>query len=270
MRFSSSLIWCLAVAGLIWTDSFESTARAAFLKNGVRAGDRSGMAIVRRPSAGARKRIFRPGERKAPGRPAATRSQRHAWFWKIHSPAASAASAARWQAALKTMADRRAGGDGIIDPAILATMATKYRAEIARSARASRVSEALILAVIAVESRGRPGAVSPRGAQGLMQLIPATAQRFDVGNPFDPAQNIAGGAAYLDWLLGEFSGDALLALAGYNAGEGAVHDHHGVPPYAETRDYVVQVLDAVSAAQALCRRTLSGPRQRCALGGGAG
>ena len=73
-----------------------------------------------------------------------------------------------------------------------------------------------------------------------MQLIPATARRFGVADAFEPAANIAGGAAYLDWLLHEFGGDVLLALAGYNAGENAVHEHNGVPPYPETRDYVVR------------------------------
>ena len=87
-----------------------------------------------------------------------------------------------------------------------------------------------------------------------MQLIPATARRFNVKDAYDPSQNIAGGAAYLNWLLKEFNGDVLLALAGYNAGEGAVRKHKGVPPYKETRDYVVKVLDAIVAGVGrLCR-----------------
>ena len=131
------------------------------------------------------------------------------------------------------------------------------------AARRSRVSESLLAAVIAVESAGKVRAVSPKGAQGLMQLIPATAARFGVSSPFDPAQNIAGGAAYLDWLLRRFDGDVMRALAGYNAGEGAVLKHGGVPPYRETRDYVVRVMDAVTLARTLCKVPPSGPRAPC-------
>ncbi len=96
-----------------------------------------------------------------------------------------------------------------------------------------------------------------------MQLIPATAARFGVADPFEPGANIAGGASYLDWLLSHFGDDILLALAGYNAGEGAVHRNRGVPPYAETRDYVVLVLDAIAAAGSLCEQPPAGPRLSC-------
>lgn len=118
----------------------------------------------------------------------------------------------------------------------------------------TEVSPALALAVIAVESAGRVDAVSHAGAQGLMQLIPATADRFGVEDPFDPSQNIAGGVAYLDWLLNEFNQDPVLALAGYNAGEGAVRDNNGVPPYRETRDYVPKVLATWARLRILCSR----------------
>lgn len=96
----------------------------------------------------------------------------------------------------------------------------------------------LVLAVIQVESAYRTNAVSPKEAAGLMQLIPDTAARFGVRNVFDPEENIRGGMKYLRWLLSYFRGDLTLALAGYNAGEGAVDRHGGVPPYAETRAYV--------------------------------
>jgi len=99
----------------------------------------------------------------------------------------------------------------------------------------------LAMAIIAVESGFNRLAVSPRNAQGLMQLIPATAQRFGVRNSFDAEQNIRGGLAYLRWLLERFSGEVLLVLAAYNAGEQAVQQYGGVPPYAETRDYVRRV-----------------------------
>ena len=88
--------------------------------------------------------------------------------------------------------------------------------------------------------------------EGLMQLIPATAERFGVKDSMDAKSNIRGGVAYLDWLLEEFDGDALLALAGYNAGEGAVKKNGGIPPYSETRAYVPKVIAAWSIARSLC------------------
>jgi hypothetical protein len=99
----------------------------------------------------------------------------------------------------------------------------------------------LVLAVIQAESNFNPLARSPKNAQGLMQLIPATAQRFGVRDVWDPQENLRGGMAYLRWLLDHFEGDLDLALAGYNAGEGAVQRHGGIPPYPETRAYVRQV-----------------------------
>ena len=103
----------------------------------------------------------------------------------------------------------------------------------------------LVLAVMATESNFNPWAVSPRNAQGLMQLIPDTAARFKVRNITDPVQNIRGGMAYLRWLLAYFEGDLTLALAAYNAGEKAVEHYRGVPPYAETRLYVLRILTAM-------------------------
>jgi soluble lytic murein transglycosylase-like protein len=100
----------------------------------------------------------------------------------------------------------------------------------------------LVLAVMATESNFNPLAVSPKNAQGLMQLIPSTASRFGVTNIKDPVENIRGGMAYLRWLLAYFEGDLALTLAAYNAGEGAVERYQGVPPYAETRHYVARIL----------------------------
>jgi soluble lytic murein transglycosylase-like protein len=99
----------------------------------------------------------------------------------------------------------------------------------------------LALAVISVESAFNPTAVSPKKAQGLMQLIPATAERFGVKKVFNPAENVKGGLAYLRWLLAFFKGDVPLVLAAYNAGERAVERYRGIPPYAETRNYVSKV-----------------------------
>jgi soluble lytic murein transglycosylase-like protein len=101
----------------------------------------------------------------------------------------------------------------------------------------------LVLAIIQTESNFNTVAVSPKNAKGLMQLIPETAARFGVRNPYDPAQNIRGGMAYLRWLLAHFEGDVTLVAAAYNAGEGAVNRYRGVPPYAETRAYVRKVLN---------------------------
>lgn len=101
---------------------------------------------------------------------------------------------------------------------------------------------ALVLAVIEAESDFRPGLVSHKGATGLMQLIPETAARFGVTDLFDVEDNLRGGMTYLRWLIARFRGDLRLALAGYNAGEGAVDQYGGVPPYAETQTYVRRIL----------------------------
>ncbi len=116
-----------------------------------------------------------------------------------------------------------------------------YRDEVARASREFGVEEAIVRAIMHAESAFNPNALSRAGAQGLMQLMPATAARFGVVNAFDPEQNIRGGVEYLAWLLKRFNGDLTLAAAGYNAGEGAVQRHGGVPPYAETQRYVVRV-----------------------------
>lgn len=119
--------------------------------------------------------------------------------------------------------------------------ADPYQAIIKAESLRSGVPVALLTAVIRAESSFRPTAVSAKGAQGLMQLMPATAERFKVQNAFDPAQNIRGGSRYLAWLYHRYQ-HWPLALAAYNAGEGAVDRYGGMPPYRETRDYVHKVL----------------------------
>jgi len=116
-----------------------------------------------------------------------------------------------------------------------------YRDEVASAAHEFAVDESLVRAVIHAESAFDPNAVSYKGAQGLMQLMPDTANRFGVADPFAASQNIRGGAAYLAWLLKRFKGDQAMVAAAYNAGEGAVDRHRGVPPYAETQRYVDRV-----------------------------
>ncbi|MCC8999422.1 MAG: transglycosylase SLT domain-containing protein [Candidatus Contendobacter sp.] len=108
-------------------------------------------------------------------------------------------------------------------------------------ARQHQIDPLLIRAVMLTESDGQPHAISPKGARGLMQLMPATAARFGVTHPDDPDQNITGGARYLRWLLDRYGGNIPLALAGYNAGEGTVDRHGGIPPYRETQNYVRKV-----------------------------
>lgn len=112
---------------------------------------------------------------------------------------------------------------------------------IARLAPEYGISPRFAFAVIRAESNFDPNAVSSKNAQGLMQLIPETAVRFNVKKPFDPEQNIRGGLAYLRWLLAYFKGDVTLVAAAYNAGEGAVNQFKGVPPFAETRGYVTRI-----------------------------
>ncbi len=116
-----------------------------------------------------------------------------------------------------------------------------YQTEISAAAREHGVDEAIVRAIIHAESAFNPNALSRVGAQGLMQLMPATARRFGVSDAFNATQNISGGVKYLAWLLKRFNGNLTLAAAGYNAGEGAVDKYNGVPPYSETQRYVQRV-----------------------------
>ncbi len=111
------------------------------------------------------------------------------------------------------------------------------------------VETPLVHSVIRAESNYNPDAVSPKGAMGIMQLIPETAKRFGVSDAFDPEENIQGGVRYLKFLLDYYQGDYQKAIAAYNAGEAAVDKYHGIPPFAETRNYVVQVAKNLEAAR---------------------
>ncbi len=117
----------------------------------------------------------------------------------------------------------------------------EYRDEVRAAAEVHGVDEALVRAIMHAESWFNPAAVSHAGAQGLMQLMPATQARFGVADPFDPVDNISAGVAYLAELLDEFDNDWELAVAAYNAGENAVRRHAGIPPFSETREYVRRI-----------------------------
>jgi soluble lytic murein transglycosylase-like protein len=128
-----------------------------------------------------------------------------------------------------------------VDFGKLALNTSAYSTEIRSAAQQYGVEEAIVRAIIHAESAYRANAVSRAGAQGLMQLIPATARRFGVADSFNPGQNIAGGVQYLAFLLKRYNSNLTLAAAAYNAGEGAVDRNGGVPPYAETQRYVQRV-----------------------------
>jgi hypothetical protein len=175
----------------------------------------------------------------------------YGWFWGQVGASVEEAGPATYHKAMKALA----GNVGAVPaPRLqhLQEIAAAHGKDILLASLESGVSPALILSVISVESAGRVEAESHAGAQGLMQLIPATAERFGVEDTSDAAQNIKGGSAYLAWLLETFKQDPVLALAGYNAGEGAVREHGGVPPFAEARAYVPKVLAAWEVARGLC------------------
>ena len=176
------------------------------------------------------------------------------WFWSSISSELGAADPIRLDRALTTL-NRNAAQRDLIAPSteMMNDIVARHGADILLATAGKRVSPAFVLAVIATESSGRPDAVSNKGAAGLMQLMPATAARFDVDDPADPKQNIRGGVAYLDWLFSKFGGDPILSLAGYNAGENAVLENNGVPPYPETRAYIPKVVAAWDHARRYCQ-----------------
>ncbi len=169
---------------------------------------------------------------------------------------------APYEASSVVRADQRSGRlvrrvvvpQRVVSPKVIKPVAVARKATPARqyapgdidwivqdAARRHGISPLLVHSVIHVESSYNPYAVSPKGAQGLMQLIPSTARRFGVVNVFNPQENIEGGARYLRHLTDLFRGDLRLVLAAYNAGEGAVFKHNWIPPFRETQDYVVRV-----------------------------
>ncbi|MEO9778741.1 MAG: lytic transglycosylase domain-containing protein [Sedimentitalea sp.] len=222
---------------------------------------------VKPPKPGTEKRItiqIDPNEQRRPPPPPTAKPKpaakaplspaepigKYTWFWDRISPAIAQTGPGRLNEALITL--NTAGEISAPRLQAMQDIAKAQGVSILRSTVGTRVSPALVLAVIAVESSGRASVTSHAGAQGLMQLMPATAARFGVTDSMVPSDNIAGGVKYLDWLMGKFDNDPILVLAGYNAGEGSVMNHAGVPPYAETRDYVPKVLAAFQVASGLC------------------
>jgi len=231
---------------------------------------------VKPPAAGSSKRItvqIKPGDGPKPVKPrpraapepepdradpavpppAASATGRYAWFWDGVSPDLTATGPGRLEPALSVLRNPPAG-QGVRAPRLdtLMGIAQAHAKEIMLTTAGTKVSPALVLAVISVESAGRVDAVSSAGAEGLMQLMPATASRFGVSDSKNAGQNIKGGVAFLDFLMQKFAGDPILVLAGYNAGENSIVPNGGVPPYAETRDYVPKVLAAFEVARSLC------------------
>ncbi|MFW2587778.1 lytic transglycosylase domain-containing protein [Sagittula sp. SSi028] len=177
----------------------------------------------------------------------------YSWFWDVVSPALEASAPGRLAPAIASLG-KGPGGNRVAAPRLqdIQDIAAAHGRRLLRETVGTRVSPALALAVIYVESGGRPAAESHAGAQGLMQLMPDTASRFGVTDSLDPDQNIRGGIKFLDFLMEKFDGDPILVLAGYNAGENSIGTHGGVPNFAETRDYVPKVLAAFDVARGLC------------------
>ncbi len=264
MRISAGIIaigLSLAGASPMWAEALSSDTGSTFrrVKPPVPGAPRITVQID--PAEQARVLAALPSAEpyKAPDTPAAAPAQpsgpvahTYDWFWDVIPPE-RASGAGRFPNALAALS-LGPGGTRVGAPRLQAMqdIADAYGTEILKATVGTDVSPALVLAVIGIESAGKPNALSSAGAQGLMQLIPATAERFGVTDSTDPAQNIKGGVAYLDWLLDEFDRDPLMVLAAYNAGEGAVRNNAGVPPYAETRDYVPKVLAAWQVASGLC------------------
>lgn len=190
----------------------------------------------------------------APAAPGPAANDSAGWFWQQISPMLADSGPGRLFEAVEALAAAPAD-DRIEAPRlqVLHAIVQTHGVDILLATAGTRVSPALTLAVIGVESAGRADAVSRAGAEGLMQLMPATAARFGVDQTLEAGPNIRGGVAFLDHLIERYAGDPILVLAAYNAGEGALRDHGGVPPFAETRVYVPRVLAAWTVARTLCQ-----------------
>jgi len=201
--------------------------------------------LARRPRGGVVDLFARPsaGTLRSP-------SNMDAWFWRGVSPARSAAEPLRLQAAATLAATGRYSPPS---PARFKDMMVEHGDHLNAAAAAYGLSLPFLMSLVMVESGGAHDAISSAGAVGLTQLMPATAALMQVADATDPYENVMGGARYLSQMLVAHGGDAILALAAYNAGPGSVARAGGVPRYAETRAYVPKVLAAWSVARQMCQ-----------------
>ncbi|SFL53642.1 lytic transglycosylase domain-containing protein [Shimia aestuarii] len=254
MKWRRYFAMALVVAGLAWPVAAESPPPFPDFKakrvKPPKPGQTKRITVQIEPQVAA---VAVPGTQNVAAATPAVAGQRYGWFWDGVSPQIDASGPGRLEPALVKLSNPPMGA-GVAAPRLsdLSSIVEAHGIEILKATVGTKVSPALVLAVIAVESSGRGDAVSGAGAQGLMQLMPATAERFGVSDAMDTPQNIQGGVRFLDYLMEHFERDPILVLAGYNAGENAVRSHGGVPPYAETRDYVPKVLAAFNVARAMC------------------
>ncbi len=238
----------LALAGPIWGKDPKPFTDFTFKR-------------IKPPASGTANRItvqIVPRPQTVPEEPAAEVSPESApgpfdWYWEALSPKLADAGPGRLKPALDLLI-KPPEGRSVEFPRLqaLQDIARVHGIEILKATVGTQVSPALVLAVISVESSGRTDAISSAGASGLMQLMPATAERFGVNDVAHPPDNIKGGVAFLDLLMKQFDRDPALVLAAYNAGENSVKKYNGVPPFAETRAYVPKVLAAWTVARGLC------------------
>ena len=261
--FISAFALLTSGLGGAWAQTTQAGGDFTFKRVGV-PGDKGGSRITVQIDPAAELFRITPGaEPRRPGdpRPAAATQLPggiiaagvvdFSWYWEAVSPKRAVDAAERFQDALIAV-QRGATKVGTPRLQTLKKISESHGIDILTATMGTDVSPALVLAVIAIESAGRPDATSHAGAEGLMQLMPATAARFGVSDSKKPSENIRGGVAYLDWLLKRFDRDPVMTLAAYNSGEGSVDEYEGVPPFAETRAYVPKVLAAWNVARGLC------------------
>ena len=234
MRFRTSQVgpfrWgriCLVLAVTAAVSPFAGAMEHVTLKNGFVVD------CVRREAVGDKIRLYLAGQ--------STASAGDSNYLEVEAD-----SVVRVEAVADPPEPITAPGPVIKMPSLMTMTRTPTKAEmhemLAHAGAKHNIDEDLLASVVRAESGGQVRAVSRTGAQGLMQLMPGTANSMGVGDAFKPDENIAGGTAYLDALLTRYHDNLALALAAYNAGPGAVDKYHGVPPYRETREYVARVI----------------------------